>query len=154
MATFSRGYALVLSLLVCSQLVYSVPDKTPISTSAISLANCCNSAQDATVFALIVGGTGENLCNCVLCDAYATVQYGYPLMSYVNFTSFLLTAIGGPNRIVTQQQLASTTTRNVVKPNVDTLYSIVYIDLSVDDLVLTVPEINDGRYWVFPFYDP
>lgn len=40
----------------------------------------------------------------------------------------------------------------MVKPNVDTVYSRVIIDLSQNDLVLTVPSITD-RFYIFPFYD-
>ncbi|SMY24960.1 unnamed protein product [Zymoseptoria tritici ST99CH_1A5] len=41
----------------------------------------------------------------------------------------------------------------VIKPNVDTVYSRVVLDLSKQDLVLTIPNITD-RYWVYPVYDP
>lgn len=41
-----------------------------------------------------------------------------------------------------------------MKPNVDTLYTISFIDLSQSDLEITIPTITDGRYWSFPFYDP
>lgn len=75
-------------------------------------------------------------------------------MSYVNFTTPILRAQGGPNGIYIRPRLADPNSKAVVKPNVDTLYTVVVIDLSQDDLVLTVPEISDGRYWVFPFYDP
>ncbi len=42
----------------------------------------------------------------------------------------------------------------MIKPNVDTLYSRVVLDLSEYDVILTVPNITDGRYWVYPVYDP
>lgn len=83
-----------------------------------------------------------------------SVQYATPLVAYANFTSFLLDGIGGPNRIIPQQTLSDPSVRNVVKPNVDTVYTLSFIDLSQSDLVITVPEISDGRYWSFPFYDP
>jgi hypothetical protein len=51
--------------------------------------------------------------------------------------------------IDTQSELASVAVAAVVKPNVDTLYSRVIIDLSQEDLVLTVPNITD-RFYIFP----
>ncbi len=41
----------------------------------------------------------------------------------------------------------------VIRPNVDTLYSRVAVDLSQTDVVITVPPIDDGRFYIFPFYD-
>ena len=60
--------------------------------------------------------------------------------------------VNGSNQINNQAQLASLTSAAVVKPNVDTLYSRVIIDLSQGDLELTVPNITD-RFWIYPFYD-
>lgn len=57
------------------------------------------------------------------------------------------------NQIDHQRGLASVNSPGVIKPNVDTVYSRVVLDLSTNDLVLTIPEIND-RYWVYPVYDP
>jgi hypothetical protein len=42
--------------------------------------------------------------------------------------------------------------RQVVRPNNDTLYSTAWLDLSIEPLVLTVPEMGD-RYYVLPFMD-
>lgn len=103
------------------------------TNSTIDFTSCCSNAQDATSFAL---------------------AYGVPLVAYANFTSTLLAGIGGPNRIIAAPGLSNPSEKNVVKPNVDTVYTIAFVDLSGSDLVFTVPEINDGRYWVYPFYDP
>lgn len=58
------------------------------------------------------------------------------------------------NTIFHQRELASPDDPGVIKPNIDTLYSRVVLDLSNNDVVLTVPNITDGRYWVYPVYDP
>jgi hypothetical protein len=50
------------------------------------------------------------------------------------------------------RQLATSAYKAVVRPNVDTLYSIAVIDLSHHDVVVEIPVVKD-RYWVFPFYD-
>jgi hypothetical protein len=41
----------------------------------------------------------------------------------------------------------------VVRPNADTVYSALFVDISDSDLVITIPEIDGDRYWVTPFYD-
>ena len=50
------------------------------------------------------------------------------------------------------KRLATANDQNLVRPNVDTIYSTVFYDLSSNDLRLTIPEIP-GRYWCFSFYD-
>ena len=57
------------------------------------------------------------------------------------------------NQIFHQRNLASVGDPGVIKPNVDTLYSRVVLDLSKQDVVLTVPNITDGRYWNYPVID-
>lgn len=52
------------------------------------------------------------------------------------------------SRLATPQDTA------VVKPNVDTLYSRVFYDLSKQDLVFDVPAVNDSRYYALSFYTP
>lgn len=101
------------------------------ATGSFSLDTCCSSVTDATTFALI---------------------YGTPLIAFFNQTGTVLNVTGGANKINAQTGLASLTGAAVVKPNVDTLYSRVIIDLSQEDLVLTIPPISD-RFWIFPFYD-
>ena len=57
------------------------------------------------------------------------------------------------NQIFHQRNLASVGDPGVIKPNVDTLYSRVVLDLSRQNVVLTVPNITDGRYWNYPVLD-
>jgi hypothetical protein len=42
--------------------------------------------------------------------------------------------------------------KQVVRANVDTLYSSAFLDLSKEPLVLTVPD-SKGRYYLFPIFD-
>ncbi|KAH7112592.1 hypothetical protein B0J13DRAFT_631439 [Dactylonectria estremocensis] len=76
--------------------------------------------------------------------------YGYPLYRYG------LVVQGTPNAstnsLFHQRSLSTTADKGLNKPNVDTLYSKAFLDLSHWDLVIKIPKIKD-RYWVWPFHD-
>ena len=78
-------------------------------------------------------------------------KYTYPLYIFANFAGTVLQNVA-INQIFHQQQLASIESSAVIKPNVDTVYSRVVLDLSKNDVVLTIPPISD-RYWVYPVID-
>ncbi len=80
-------------------------------------------------------------------------KYTYPLAIFASWAGGVLRN-HTVNTIFHQTNLASPGDPGVIKPNVDTLYSRVVLDLSKSDVVLTVPNITDGRYWVYPVYDP
>lgn len=71
---------------------------------------------------------------------------------FANFAGAVLQRVD-VNEISHQHTLATPTDAGVIKPNVDTLYSRVVLDLSSHDVVLTVPAVTDGRYWLYPVYD-
>ena len=84
--------------------------------------------------------------------AWALV-YTYPLVVFSNWAGAILVG-HNINSFLHQRSLTSPGDTIVTKPNIDTLYSRAVLDLSSHDMVLTVPKINDGRYYVFPVYDP
>jgi hypothetical protein len=90
------------------------------------------SSQDATEFALL---------------------YGYPLLAFQKL-SVARTQKAGINSIIHARELSNATSRQVVKPNADTLYSNVIYDLSQGDVAITIPEVPDDAFHLFSFYDP
>ena len=42
--------------------------------------------------------------------------------------------------------------REVVRPNFDTLYSVAWLDMTKEPIIVSVPD-SGGRYYVLPFYD-
>ncbi|NNL57398.1 MAG: DUF1254 domain-containing protein [Pseudomonadales bacterium] len=78
--------------------------------------------------------------------------YGYPLLLMDKTRAAMLDAGANSNQLLHSQAFPDHTFRNVVRPNNDTLYSIAWLDLSTEALVLTVPDTG-GRYYVMPLMD-
>ena len=89
---------------------------------------------------------------CSLLRLFLAIQYALPLIQLVAQTQAVFKVVNGTNTINAQQQLASLSSAAVVKPNVDTIYNRVIVDLSETDLELRIPPIDD-RFWIYPFYD-
>jgi hypothetical protein len=78
-----------------------------------------------------------------------------PLYAYAKLaTSFVSVSDTAVNVLFPATTLATPTETAVVLPNVDTLYSTAVLDLSENDIVVTVPQVDANRYWNFAFYDP
>jgi hypothetical protein len=85
----------------------------------------------------------------------AAYLYGYPLVLMSLTKDTMLAEAGGGMKINTFnhiQDFPDHHFRDVVRPNVDTLYSIAWLDLSAAPIVLTVPDMDD-RYYVMPLMD-
>ena len=87
-------------------------------------------------------------------------KYGLPLLStqqtYRTATSVKKPthrAYAPPNRFSQAHQLANPNARTVVAPNHDTLYSIGWLNLKRQPVVIHVPKVKD-RYYVFELVDP
>jgi len=80
-------------------------------------------------------------------------QYGAPLVAWMEVAVPLLRSPGA-NKVYYQRRLLTADFKSVVSPNEDTLYSDVLIDLSTQDLIVTAPNVTDGRFWGYAFSDP
>lgn len=79
-------------------------------------------------------------------------QYFYPLIQYVVTFGPILQDLGA-NKFEKQVRLSSADQQVVQIANVDTVYTRAVIDLSMHDLVLTIPEVEPVRGVVYPFHD-
>jgi hypothetical protein len=123
-------YDLLLFACLCT-LIQCVPLPSPSSNLLFSL-NLSVDELGATVFSLL---------------------YGSPLLAFYQLTKGTLTG-EGTNVLGSHNTTATASTRNVVRPNVDTVYAAGAFDLSATDLVLTVPPMEEDRFYLFAFYDP
>jgi len=89
-------------------------------------------------------------------DAYL---YFYPLVT-MDLTRRQMTnapagkelGFGPPNTFNNVPAYPSASDRVVVRPNFDTLYSIAWLDLSKEPVIVSVPDTN-GRYYLLPMLD-
>jgi hypothetical protein len=88
-------------------------------------------------------------------DAYI---YGYPLVT-VEMTRRVVTNIAAPSglhapvgQFARSKEYPTTAFKDVTAPNVDTLYSSAFLDLSKEPYVLSIPDA-DGRYFAFSMLD-
>jgi hypothetical protein len=87
------------------------------------------------------------------------VMYGFPLV-IVNATKNVQTNVAEPghtgrapiNQFSHFLEYPTAANRDVVRFNVDTLYSFAWLDLSKEPMVLSVPD-TDGRYYLMPMLD-
>ncbi|KAI7187416.1 hypothetical protein KC363_g6049 [Hortaea werneckii] len=104
-----------------------------LTVTSVALAQLSNiSAQDGTAFAL---------------------KYGYPLLAFERLAQPVIQS-DGVNTISHKREPPNADFRDVVRPNVDTLYSTAIYDLSHNDVVVNVPVVPDDQYALFSFYDP
>jgi hypothetical protein len=77
--------------------------------------------------------------------------WGVPLVVSTRTYASLARLIG-VNQLFWQSRLADPSTRLIVAPNVDTLYSVAVLDLRGGPMSLTVPAVTD-RYYTYQFLD-
>ncbi|ARN82916.1 DUF1254 domain-containing protein [Methylocystis bryophila] len=86
------------------------------------------------------------------------VIYGLPLV-IMDITKAKLTNVAKPqgfaapvNQFVNARSFPDASFKDVVRPNVDTLYSAAFLDLSAEPIVLSAPDTH-GRYYLMPILD-
>ncbi|PHH75313.1 hypothetical protein CDD83_4426 [Cordyceps sp. RAO-2017] len=82
------------------------------------------------------------------------ITYGYPLTQYAYTLGPVLASVG-TNAIRHERDVrtAESDHEPVARANADTLSSTVAVDLSLNDVVLTIPKRKDNLYFVVSFFD-
>jgi hypothetical protein len=91
-------------------------------------------------------------------DGVQAYIYGYPLVT-MEMTRRVMTNVRQPEgtrapmgQFVRMRQYPDATFKDVTAPNADTLYTTVWIDVSKEPWVLSLPDASD-RYYLFPMLD-
>lgn len=82
-----------------------------------------------------------------------SLLYGTPLINFLQIANQTL-LYGGSNVLFSHNTTATAATHTVVRPNVDTVYAEAIFDLSATDLVLTLPAMEEDRFYLAAFFDP
>ena len=61
---------------------------------------------------------------------------------------------GESNILYSYSTTATASTRTIVRPNEDTLYAEAIFGLSTTDVVLTLPAMEEARFYLAAFFDP
>ncbi len=84
--------------------------------------------------------------------------YGYPLV-LMDVTKQIMTNVAAPtqshapiNQFALAQQFPDATFTDIVRPNADTLYSMAWLDVTNEPIILHVPDTH-GRYYVMEMLD-
>ena len=85
-------------------------------------------------------------------------EYGFPLV-LMDLTRETMTNVATPkdgkapiNQFASLKKLPDQTTKNMPRPNTDTMYSFAWVDLSDGPQILEVPD-TDQRYYLAPMLD-
>ncbi|MFQ6397699.1 DUF1254 domain-containing protein [Nocardia sp. KC 131] len=82
-------------------------------------------------------------------DAYI---FGYPLV-LMDATRVASEKFAPANTFRHASILPTPETRDAVRMNLDTMYSVAWLDVSTEPIVLQVPAIEQGRYWLMQLLD-
>lgn len=114
------------------------------AASAVGLAACSGSDDAASGPVTTAPSEAEAIAK----DAYI---FGFPLV-LMDVTRAAAAATTPANRFQHAAALPTPARRDVVRLNLDTLYSSAWLDLRAEPMVLQVPAM-DGRYWLMQVLD-
>jgi len=118
--------------------------------SFITIATLSVSLSATSLFAQTNTEITEQEANEIAIEAYI---YLHPLITMdVSRRTIANTPEGRPNKFNHYRKFPEADFRQVVRPNFDTLYSSVWIDISDEPMIISVPDTKD-RYYVLPIMD-
>lgn len=121
--------------------------------TSILMCGCSHKKDEDVKMANAVSGSSAD----TLIEAY---EYGFPLV-LMDVTREITTNVSEPdpergrapmNQFVHLKKSPDDTKKDVVRPNLDTLYSAAWLDLSQGAQVLELPDTDD-RYYLMPMLD-
>jgi hypothetical protein len=126
------------------------------------IARILSSVALAALLGQSMPGTAQNgplsdqEANAIAVDAYL---YFYPLVTMdltrrqmTNLPAGKELGFGPPNTFNNARAYPAANEKIVVRPNFDTLYSVAWLDLSKEPVIVSVPDTN-GRYYLLPMLD-
>ncbi|QIS10662.1 DUF1254 domain-containing protein [Nocardia arthritidis] len=117
--------------------------------AAVSIAGlvACGKSSDNSTAATGTAESGDP--RSIATDAYV---FGYPLV-LMDVTRAAMESVVPVNRFQHAVALPTPARRDVVRLNLDTLYSTAWLDLTAEPMVFQVPAMDLGRYWLMQLMD-
>jgi hypothetical protein len=136
----------------------SADNKSPAADGDKSAATTTPSeakTSDSSTAAKPASNLSETEASEIAADAYV---YGYPLVT-MEITRRVMTNVAAPEgtrapmgQFSRAREYPNASFRDVTAPNADTLYTTIWLDVSKEPWVLSLPEMGD-RYYLFPMLD-
>ncbi|WP_067825126.1 DUF1254 domain-containing protein [Nocardia inohanensis] len=111
--------------------------------AALGLSACGDSGDSSSTTTSTTPASNDP--HDIAIDAYV---FGYPLV-----LTDVTRETGGPANQFVHQSPPTPQEKQVVRLNLDTLYSQSWLDLRAEPMVLQVPAIESGRYWLMQLMD-
>lgn len=115
-----------------------------VAAAAIGLSACGNDSSDESSSTPSTAASGDTAA--IAADAYV---FGYPLV----LMDATRASAASANHFDHADSLPTPADRQVVRLNLDTLYSQAWLDVRKEPMVVQVPEMDSGRYWLMQFLD-
>jgi len=123
-----------------------------MALTSAGIAACCL----ATAPQLPAADLTSDEAKTIAIEAYL---YAYPLVTMdltrrqmTNLPSGVKPGFGPPNMFHHARSYPAGDSRDIVRPNFDTLYSFAWLDLTQEPMIISTPD-SGGRYFLVPLYD-
>ncbi|NKY26934.1 DUF1254 domain-containing protein [Nocardia gamkensis] len=114
------------------------------SVAALGVASCGGSDEDDSAHPTVTSEAGA-----IAKDAYV---FGFPLV-LMDVARMAAEASTPVNRFEHATSLPTHAQRNVARPDPDTLHSTAWLDVTNEPMVLSVPAMEGGRFWLAQVLD-
>ncbi|MEV6335733.1 DUF1254 domain-containing protein [Nocardia vinacea] len=116
-----------------------------LAVTGIGLAACEKSSDNTPSSSTVASDEARDI-------AKAAYVFGYPLV-LMDLTRAAAEAVTPVNTFQHAGALPTPERRDVVRLNLDTLYSAAWLDVSAEPVVLRVPSMDPGRFWLMQLLD-